>query len=121
MGAPGLSKNGGPSLVGFRFDADDGHHSAVFVSQDVTVVDKVPRDLTAKIHAQFHAWIGPGTRPIRHLDRIVILAVVDMFTVALHHPEMDLMDMKFMDFESTVLNGPILDGALGGDDGGRVV
>jgi hypothetical protein len=54
-------------------DPDDRHHATIFMRQDVAMIDKIADVRTAKIHADRHARIRTGARPVRDLNRVMEL------------------------------------------------
>ena len=65
------------------------HHAAVFVLQDVAVIDKRADDARiAEIHAQSCAWIGPAAAPIGQVNRVADGRVIYRLAVDGEHLEM---------------------------------
>jgi len=105
-----------------RKNSDDCHHSIIFVSENVAVIDEVPDIHAAEIHAHFDAWIGPRPVPERNLDHIEKLAIGlrHRHAISLEELEMDLVHMELMIFPGPVFDGPILHRSLSGRDCWRV-
>jgi hypothetical protein len=80
------------------------YHSAVFVLQQMAVIDKRPYGIwIAKIHPQGHAWIGRAlSLPVRHIDGVPQERLIDWCAVPLRKHEMDLVDVKRMCFGGSV-------------------
>ena len=53
-----------------RQDSDDGHHPAIFVIEDMAVIDEVADVGPAEIHSDLYARIGTGAGLIGEIHGI---------------------------------------------------
>ena len=81
---------------GFGDHLDDAHHAAVFVFQQVAVVEKRAYDIgIAEIHAQLDARkLGTDAVPVGDVDGVAQEGLVDGNAVPFFEHEMDLMDVE---------------------------
>ncbi len=91
------------------------------MAQNVAVINEVADIGPAKVHSQLYAGIRSASTPERNLYRVTVLLVQQGFAVLCKKQEVNLMNMELMVFQSTIFNRPILDGALRGNNGGRVI
>src|SRR5437764_2093067 len=97
----------------------------------MAVIDKVSNVGATEVHANLDVWkrVGGITIPEWYLDHVQELpvdprrlhAAVDLEIVLGQYLEMDLVEVEFMMFRRAVLDGPVLDRTLPGDDGRRVI
>src|ERR1700676_3980221 len=110
---------------------NDVHHAQVLVAENVAMKDEIANVVPAEIHAERDAgeWMFRVLVPERNLDRIQVLAVVGEYllgavefeVVLRFHQEVNLMDVKCVIFERTVLDGPLFHRSLSGHDVGRSI
>jgi len=112
--------------VAWRNDADGAHHAAIFVFEQVTVVDEGAEGVgIAKIHAQADAGILQGAAVVvGDVDGVAEERLVDGNAVPVEQFEMNLMNVEGVEFGAAILDDPVFDVALLHDDigngGGRV-
>src|SRR6202048_3614856 len=102
------------------------HHAQVLVAENVAMKDEITNVTPAEIHAQRDAgeWMVRVLVPEWNLDRVQVLAgdggcllgAVDFEIVLRSHQEVNLMDVKFVMLERTVLDGPLFHRSLSGHD-----
>src|SRR5580698_2878428 len=84
------------------------------MTEYVAVVYEIADVRSAEIRSHCHTRVRTSARPERHLDRVIELLLCggDRHTVHSEQQEVNLMEVEFVIFHRTVLNGPILDGTL---------
>jgi hypothetical protein len=97
----------------------------------MAVVHEVANVPPAEVHTNRHArvMVAPISVPVWNLDYVEELSVdawnglatIDLKVVLRQHQEVDLMNVELMIFRAAVLDGPVLNAALRGDDRGRIV
>src|SRR5208283_4202437 len=76
---------------------DLSHHAAIFMVQDVTVIDKRAGNFRiAKIHPDLHAWVRLLAIPIRNEDGVLHDRSFQGLAVDRHHQKMDLVHVERM-------------------------
>src|SRR5580704_14431547 len=92
-------------------DADKAHHAAVFVFEKMAVIHKSSDGIRiAKIHAQADAGILQVRRAVvGHVDRVAEVRLVDGDSIPRDQHEMQLVDVKGVQFRGAVLDYPVLD------------
>jgi hypothetical protein len=115
---------------GTGHDANDGHHSVIFMLGDMAVVDEVPDIESAEIHPNGDARegvprISVPKRNLNHVhklpsDRVVWPAAVNPEIILGQEQKMRLVHVKFVVLQSSVLDRPVLYRPLGRDNGGWI-
>src|ERR1700756_5123021 len=110
---------------------NDVHHAQVLVAENVAMKDEIANVFPAEIQAERDAgkWMVRVLVPEWNLDRIQVLAVdggcllgaVQFEVVLRFHQKVNLMDVKFVIFGRTVLDGPLFHRSLSGHDVGRSI
>src|SRR5260370_8759833 len=117
---------------GYRVNQlNDGNQAQVLVGENVGMKDEIANVLPAEIEAERDAGecMVKVLVPEWNLDRIQVLAVdggclvgaVEFEVVLRFHQEVNLMDVKCVIFERTVLDGPLFHRSLSGHDVGRSI
>src|SRR5712664_72657 len=111
--------------------ANDVHHAQVLVAENVAMKDEIANVLPAEIQAERDAgeWMARVLVPEWNLDRVQVLPVdgeyllgaVEFEVVLRFHQEVNLMDVKCVIFDRTVLDGPLFHRSLRGHDVGRSI
>ena len=86
--------------------------------QDMAVIDEIARIRPTKIHAESHAgkWMigvavpGGDVNRIEKLshDRRIRGGSIDLEVLLIANEKMDLMNMKLVPLQGTILDGPVL-------------
>src|ERR1700730_9180418 len=107
------------------------HHAQVLVAENVAMKDEIANVAPAESQAERDAgeWMVRVLVPEWNLDRIQVLTgdggcllgAVDFEVVLRFHQEVNLMDVKFVMLERTVLDGPLFHRSLSGHDVGRTI
>ena len=94
------------------------HHAAVFVFQQMAVVEERADDIgIAEVHAQLDAGkLGTGAVPVGDVDGVAEEGLVDGDAVPFLEHEMDLMDVEGVQFARAIFDDPVFDVALWDDD-----
>src|SRR6476619_3271556 len=103
-----------------RLHPDDGHHAGVLVIENVTMVEEIAHNRAAEIHPYLDVWIFACAVPVADLVRIPPLLLIFRhgLSIFLQNLEVNLVHVKFMNLERTILDDPILHSAFPGDDRG---
>src|ERR1700682_408023 len=106
-------------------------HAQVLVAENVAMKDEIANVVPAEIHAERDAgeWMVRVLVPECNLDRIQVLAVdggcllgaVEFEVVLRFHQEVNLMDVKCVNFGRTVFDDPLFHRSLSGHDVGRSI
>src|SRR5580700_10959584 len=88
------------------------HHPAVFMREDVAMVNEISNGRSAEVHSKRHAGVGTSPSPVRNLDRIEILPVRHRHSVDSQYKEVNLVHVKHVGFHCMVCDGPIFHGSL---------
>ena len=93
------------------------------MSEEGALVEHIPDIRAAEIQADGNAWISTHTVPEGKKDHILnrLLVFRQGYAVDRHDQEMKIVDMERVVFRGTVLDGPILDRPLCGDESGGIV
>ena len=97
--------------MGSRQNSDDRHHAAIFVIEDMAVIDEVADVRSSKIHPHRDTGIWTSSLPKWDVNRIEDLLIFrgDRLTIPCHEREMDLVHVEFVIFFRAILDDPILD------------
>ena len=94
------------------------HHAAVLVFEQMAVVDKSADAIgIAEIHPQANARIGQALAvPEGDVDCVAQERLADGNAKPLHENEMDLVNVKGVEFLRAIFDDPVFDLPLVGDD-----
>ena len=94
-----------------RQNSDDRHHPAIFVIEDVAVIDEVADVRPSKIHPHCDTRIRTSSLPKSDVSRIEDLLIFrrDRLTIPCYEREMDLVHVELVIFLRAIFDDPIFD------------